>query len=306
MRRVWMLLAVIGVSVALQAQDPKLAGFWNREMDGLTSALSSPAANARVQRIWYQLVGDTGVMLPVVPAQQFNLGQALPNGVVLLDLGVAGDSDAEVTAFFLAHEYGHQILHHPQMALTPLGRYLAAMGGTAQEDAADRWAAHFLARHGYDFAPVYAFLCALPSGPRGDAHSSGPQRARNVAAVNGDDPDSVCDGAEESTDIETYSVELKIWSRSAGSPMSMDVAVDDDDIGSLSNLDYAETLDLGELTEGSHTFTLTDITVYGMTPYGPGAIAEGLECSGRFSVHGDTTLRLSVAASPAGVQCGVR
>jgi hypothetical protein len=94
---------------------------------------------------------------------------------------VAGDDAEEVTAFWMAHEWGHHVLGHPQMVLSRVGQWLMAMSGSANEDAADRWAGRFLSRNKYDIAPVLAFLCSMPGGGPGDSHSSGETRARNTA-----------------------------------------------------------------------------------------------------------------------------
>ena len=96
--------------ISAQGGDPRT--FYTSQMVNLTRALNDPTTNSRVQSIWLKLVRFTNQMYPVLPAQQYTMGQALPNGVVLLDVSVAGDPDVEVTAFWLAHEYGHQVLGH--------------------------------------------------------------------------------------------------------------------------------------------------------------------------------------------------
>ena len=173
-----------------QAEDPY--AFWQRQMNGFERALRDPGINQRVYRIWTQLVSSSGQMYPVWPAQRNNLGQALPNGVILLDLSVAGDDDESVTAFWLAHEYAHQVLGHPRLSVTMLGQFIVAQGGTRFEDDADRWAARFLARNRYEVEPVLDFLCSLPGGGTSGVHSPGPVRSANVAATFGRGTESRC------------------------------------------------------------------------------------------------------------------
>lgn len=185
----WLLAAsacLVALNVQPAAQSGNPAAFWQRQMGGFQRAVSDPSINQRVYTIWTQLVRASGQMYEVRPAQQNTLGQALPNGVILLDLSVAGDDEEAVTAFWLAHEWGHQVMGHPQLMITRLGQFIAASGGTAAEDAADRWAARFLRTSRYDVEPVLDFLCDLPGGGYGDSHSTGPQRARNVATAYGD------------------------------------------------------------------------------------------------------------------------
>src|SRR5262245_2524438 len=125
------------IQLGAQSSDP--GAFWQRQMGGLQRALSDPSINQRVYAIWTQLVRSTGQMFPVVPAQQNTLGQALANGVILLDLSVAGDAEEAVTAFWLAHEWGHQVMGHPRLTITRVGQFITALGGTSAEDDADRW-----------------------------------------------------------------------------------------------------------------------------------------------------------------------
>jgi hypothetical protein len=175
-------------------------------------------------------------MLPVVPAQQFTLGQALPSGVVLLDVSIAGNPRREITAFTLAHEYAHQVMGHAQLYLTEVGRWLVAAAGTAHEDEADAWAAEFMRSANYDIAPVLAFLCRLPGGGPGDSHSTGPARARNVARAFGAGMVPCRGEHDDESSARTHEVRLRIWSRAEGNPASMDVEIDGEYIGSISNI----------------------------------------------------------------------
>jgi hypothetical protein len=171
---------IAGVPKAARAQTTPQQ-FYQSQTADFVRALGNPNVNARVRRIWMQLATATNRMYPVVPAQQYNMGQALPNGVITLDVAIAGNDDAEVTAFWLAHEWAHQYLGHSAMLLYPLGRWAAARAGTAQEDLADKWAGRFLKAEEYDLEPVLNFLCALPEGRPGDTHSSPDKRARQTA-----------------------------------------------------------------------------------------------------------------------------
>ena len=187
-------ILIISFPVAGFGQNASMYKFWQREMAGFTRALSDPSVNQRVQSVWLKLVMYSGRMFPILPAQQFTLGQALPNGIVLVDLGVVGDAHEEVTAFWIAHEYAHQVKGDSQLLVSPVGRFIAAASGTRYEDGADRWAANFMADAGYRISPVLSFLCELPSGRWNRSHSPGRTRARNVAAAYGVDPDSACSG----------------------------------------------------------------------------------------------------------------
>ena len=181
---------MLAPTILIGQTDPD--AFWQRQMSGFQRALADPSINLRVYRVWSQLVTSSGQMYTVRPAQQNNLGQALPNGVILLDLSVAGDDAESVTAFWLAHEYAHQVMGHPRLSVSMLGQFIVAQGGTRFEDAADRWAARFLADHSYDIEPVLDFLCGLPGGGTTGAHSPGPARSANVAAVFGRGAESPC------------------------------------------------------------------------------------------------------------------
>ena len=293
-----LIVALLSAAPA-HAQNPD--AFWWSEMAGLERSLRDPSISVRVQEIWRELVAETGQHYPVVPSQRFTLGQALPNGVVLLDLSVAGNAHREVTAFWLAHEYAHQVLDHPRLLVTSLGRWVAAIGGTAQEDAADRWAARFLSERGYDASPVLEFLCALPSHPADRAHSTGAVRARNVAEsyAGGAEPPCGADGPE----VRRHAVAFRIWSTREGDATTLDLTLDGEYLGSLSNLMHPSVLDAGDLTEGPHAFTLSNITIHG--PRGP--VAGGYRCSGTLLVERNGTLDLWARLDPqGGVTCGFR
>lgn len=293
------LTASLGAGVgAARAQSRE--AFYLREMVSLERALTDVSLHYRVRSIWMRLAQYSGRMHPVYPAQNWNMGQALPNGAVLLDLSVAGNPREEVTAFWLAHEYAHQVLGHPQLTATRLGLYVAMMAGTAQEDAADRWAGRFLRDAGYDVDPALNFLCDLPVEPSDRAHSPGPTRARYVAAAYGSD-DFSCAEADEG-EAETVEPRLQIWSRTVGDPASMDVEVNGTYVGSLSNLQGVQVISLGRLEVGrTHTFRFSNMTTYG--PYGP--VAQGVYCAGEFTVAASATMTIWARTRPnGGTTCG--
>ena len=174
------------------AQDNPEA-FYNSQIAHFFEGLDDPqAANARVRGIWMELVLYSHHEFAVVPAQNFTAGQALPSGVILLDLSIAADPSVEVTRFFLAHEWGHEMHGDPLRALTPVGQYLMATGGTQIEDNADVYAATFMSHQGHDIQPVIDFFCALPDAGPSDTHSAGPIRAGKIAKIYGMGEDNPC------------------------------------------------------------------------------------------------------------------
>lgn len=314
MLKIRMCIVVLGIFVLGLpcAAQTDLESFWGSHMSDMTRAISDPTINSRVRNIWFKLARYSGQAFPVVPAQQFTMGQALPNGVILLDLIAAGDDSPEVTAFWLSHEYGHQVMGHPRLSMTPVGRWMIARGGTSQEDAADRWAGRFLRSADYRIEPVLATLCSLPNGPAGDTHSTGKQRAAIVARAYGrSNTDDVCDAPDPDPDPEKYSPRIRMWTTSEGSPASFDLVVDTETVGTLNNMNGPVRLDLDNLEAGRHSFTMSNITVYGMvpTPYGPrlSVIATGLECSGTFRVRDSSGLSIAARLTPNGeVTCQIR
>lgn len=158
---------------------------------------SSPyEGNARVLRIWRQLINYTGHVFPVYEAQSYQAGMATLSGIYL-DISIAGDPEEEVTTFFLAHEWGHMENQDPLNNLTPFGQYQLLLGGTAQEDRADTFAAMFMRHYHHDIRPVVAFLCALPDGPPGDTHSTGPERAAHLQSFFGIHREDPCQSDED-------------------------------------------------------------------------------------------------------------
>ena len=183
----WLCLCVLCTfsDMPAKAQMTSVDFFRAQQNNDFYNALGNPTVQQRVVSIWMQLAQDTGRNYPVLQAQNYTAGQALPNGVILLDLSIAGNPNPEVTAFFLAHEWGHQVMGHPQqgaMTMMTMGPYYAAMTSRPNEDAADVYAAQFIKRHGYNVQPILNFLNSIPIVP-GDTHSPGSQRANNVAAI---------------------------------------------------------------------------------------------------------------------------
>jgi hypothetical protein len=296
------LVAVLGSLAPHGGKAQNTDAYYAREMVGLDRALRDPSIRYRVRGIWMQLAGYSGRMHPVVPSQQFNAGQALPNGVVLLDLSIAGNAYPEVTAFWLAHEYGHQVLGHPQLHVTPIGRYLAAMSGTRQEDDADRWAGRFLRSRGWRIAPVLDFLCSLPSGGAYDTHSTGPTRAQNVAAAFGG-VSSPCGGDDEPRSTRTVPIYVRIWQRSTGYSGMFDVSVDGSRPETLRNgnsQQYARFY----VTPGSHGFRLSNLWIFDTRN---SVVVRDGTCSGAIQVSSSGMMDVSVEVRPSGaLDCTIR
>ena len=135
--------------------------------------------SARVNRVIAQLESWSGEQFTVVPTQTFNWGQAHANGIIYFDVSSAMQSDS-VLAFRLAHEWGHEALGHQPNIYNPMGRARMIMSPTQDEDEADVYAGKFLCSNGYDVDEVEANLRRYPA-ITGDSHSSGAQRAQNVA-----------------------------------------------------------------------------------------------------------------------------
>ena len=178
------LASCVGTSEPARAQTPQQRAFYKEQMIAMQAALMDPTANDRALKIWSKLVDYSHQRFRVLPAQNFTMGQALQGGTVLLDVALLA-YDESVTAFWMAHEYGHQVLGHPALTATPLGQFIAMSAGTANEDAADRWSGGFMKAVHYPIEPTLNFLCRMPSGGRGDSHSEGPARAGQVARAYG-------------------------------------------------------------------------------------------------------------------------
>jgi hypothetical protein len=143
--------------------------------------LSNPRLQTKMWLIWNDLHQYSGQTYRVLPAEQFTAGQALPGGVILLDVSIAGNPNDNVTRFFLAHEWGHQVHGDPYTGMTTIGRYKMAITGTQTEDNADQYATTFMKARGYDIDGAVKFFCALPDAGPADTHSSGIVRAANIS-----------------------------------------------------------------------------------------------------------------------------
>jgi hypothetical protein len=102
---------------------------------------------------------------------------------------------------------------------------------------------------------------------------------------------------------ESYEVSVRIWPRAMGDPIDVAVAIDGRPRGTLSNIQQADTLPLGRLAAGEHTFRLSRITAY----RGLGAsraelmpVVSGLTCSGAFVVNARRSFALHVQATNGG------
>lgn len=178
-------LFLLGTPADGHPQDQTMQQFYETQVAQAFHAAANPqAANARVRSIWMELARYSKYQFPVLPAQNFTGGQAIPC-CIYLDISIAADPSVEITRFFLAHEWGHMMHRDPLTQLSPVGQYKILMGGTAIEDSADVYAATFMRYQNHDIKPVLAFFCTLPDAGPGDTHSSGPVRARNVARIYG-------------------------------------------------------------------------------------------------------------------------
>lgn len=182
------------------AQSPALQQFCESQLLAARAGMQHiPQVNMRVSTIWQELVHYSGEAFPVYASQQCTAGQSTPYGIYL-DISIASDPSIEVTRFFLAHEWGHMTYGDPLPHLANIGQYQMLTGTTAIEDRADAYAARFMRAGGYDILPVLNFFCAIPPSPAGDTHSTGEDRARNVAQIDGYDGDYPCKSHEDPSD----------------------------------------------------------------------------------------------------------
>lgn len=134
---------------------------------------------SRLATIYRQLAAWSGKRPALFPAQTGNIGQAHHGGVILIDVSKLTEVDS-VLAFWLAHEWGHVALGHTDNLVHSGSIWELRALPSAREDAADRYAARFLADHGYDITPAVQNLHKLPDSPRNHSHSPSAVRARNV------------------------------------------------------------------------------------------------------------------------------
>ncbi len=176
-----MAVALIWLCAQILLAQEDVDAYYASQTALYNQALNDPNLQHKVRLIWYDLHDYSHEQYAVVPTQNYHLGQALPGGVILLDLSVAEDHNDNITRFFLAHEWGHQHNKDPYVSLTPLGQFQMAMAGTQAEDRADEYAADFMKSRGYNIDGPVKFFCSLPPSPPGDFHSDGRTRAVNVS-----------------------------------------------------------------------------------------------------------------------------
>ena len=178
-------LGIILIALSCSAQQMTTEEYYQTQVRHLFDGLTDPpAANARVFSIYKELVEYTDRRFPVYPFQQYTAGQATLQGIYL-DISIAADPDIEVTRFWLAHEWGHMMHGDPLNQLTPVGQYRMFAGGSGAEDSADRFAARFMRVRNHDIGPILDFFCSAPDSGSDFTHSSGLQRALNVAVSYG-------------------------------------------------------------------------------------------------------------------------
>jgi len=260
------------------------------------------AVGAPVLITWNQMLNDIAV------------SSILPTGVRLISLRPnLVQQPALLQLFVFAHECGHHIsgdivagvyFHHDNLN---------------REKNADRIGIR-LVRDQLKITLTQAQQIAsmfINNPPLPPYYLPGPARAQFIVDCYKSNDDS-CSGSTAdyrsggpgSRETPKYSVSVQMWTTNEGNPTSFDFAVDGDDVGSLDNRNGRTRLRLPDLTKGSHSFSMSDITVYGLvpTPYGPrvGVIATGLSCSGTFQVRMAETLRLAAQMTASGVVCSLR
>jgi len=165
----------------LLSQQGDWSSYAASQMPLAIQALNDPHLATKMEAIWWDLHQYSNEAYAVIPVEQFHGGQAIPGDVILFDLSIAEEPNDSIARFFLAHEWGHQHYGDPYTLLSPVGRFQMALGGSAVEDRADKYATAFMKSRGYNVDGVVKFFCALPQSPPGDSHSDGRTRAANVS-----------------------------------------------------------------------------------------------------------------------------
>lgn len=146
---------------------------------GILSTYGAGPLKARAEQVITQLRRYSNKSFVVYPVRDLAMLSAHAGGFILLDISSMAN-DESLLAFRLAHEWGHLVLGHQPNISTPYGNPLRPrFGPTTDEDAADIYAARFLAEYGYDIEPAMLDLRSMVVPP-GDPHSNGPVRARVV------------------------------------------------------------------------------------------------------------------------------
>lgn len=292
------LLFLFAVPVC-NGQDPgRVQRFFQERVENTFHAFTDPTAAARFREIWFQLAQYSGRPYPVFITDVSTIGRALPNGTVIIDYAVFGHQDQEVTAFWMAHEYAHQVLGHVTPRLVRIGARIfpvySSGRGTENEDAADRWAAEFLVQHDYDTEPVVDMLERLPDMPGDNQHSKAAVRAATVrSATNEPDPG--------------HDIRMFMWDRFQGNLASFGLYVDGEAQGLLSNVPGTINLStaIDGISAGRHTFELQNIIIYRAMGMSLQAVTEGHSCSGTFTVSAGGRYAISLSVTPMGAQCNV-
>jgi hypothetical protein len=204
-----LLLLSCVASISASAQQTA-EEFHQSQIDNFYLGINDPGTRKKVDGIWFDLAQYSYEHYVVVAAQQFTAGQALPSGIILLDVSIAGDPHGDVTRFFLAHEWGHQHYGDPYKSLTLFGPYYLATTGTKTEDRADLYATAFMKKRGYDIDRPVEFFCSLPDAGPADTHSNGPTRAKNISSAYWGNaiPDDPCNPTWNSID---FNKKLKLF-----------------------------------------------------------------------------------------------
>jgi|SRR5581483_4799310 len=292
MKQIVILLLILSMAFWSQppavsaVQRPSMSEYEFREMvDAVRGTVLSRESAGNLWRIYQQLVEDSGMRFTVLLGQTYNWGQSHAGGVIIFDRSIAVKS-ADVVAFVMAHEWGHEALGHQPNFYHPYGepwRYRPLP--TSDEDAADRYAGEFLGRHDYDIKAIARFLAQTPKVAHGDAHSDGPARARNIADAAGVDLKDG-EGRQDRESI-TFTVEIEaIRIGALGAEVS--IYIDDKYIGKVSNMGQT-SITVKQLTAGRHRWRLRAQT-YVFDAYGRRLPADVLAGSGSITIDDDDSL----------------
>ncbi len=284
MKKTLLLLLLFLIHVTCLGQDQNFE-YYKRTQNGVYNAIKNPDINRKVFRVWERLVQYTGKRYPVYPAQNYNLGQALPGGIILLDLSIAGETES-ILAFWLAHEYAHQVLGHTNLMLQRNSNLLFALAGTKFEDEADIWAANFIKKYKYDVGFVLNFFCDLPNDPNDRSHSKSLDRASAVAKIfNIHNYD--CNTEVESDEL--HEIRFRMWAQSEGNICTFKLDIDDDYVGIFSNKTYGLLSKKIDLKMGVHNYKIYDLVAY--DAFGNIMIRD-FECEGEFTVSDNSIKKI--------------